>query len=195
MNILKLIGGLLLLGVASLTALPAPTHLLWTASLAATEWGYWLAALAILPILPTPGGNRIGKIGGILSLGALALFVLPVVQARQMNDALPAEFQARFGNELRGRSREAEYARTQPLALTDLLLGPSVPAVRFEERVFANPEGQSLKLDIYRPAYEHEPLPGVIVVHGGTWQNGDNGDFLTLNAYLASRDVVDATIN
>ena len=195
MNILKLIGGILFLAIASLTVAPAPTRLLWTASLAATEWGYWLAALAILPLLPTPGTTRIGKLGGLLSAAAIALFVFPVVQARQMNGELPAEFNARFGSDLRARSREAEYARTQPLELTDLLRGPSVPAVRFEERVFANPEGQTLRLDVYRPAYEHAPLPGLIVVHGGTWQDGDNGDFLKLNAYLASRDFVVASIN
>jgi acetyl esterase/lipase len=195
MNILKLIGGVLLLAVASLTALPAPTETLWKISLAATEWGYWLAAVAILPLLPTAGTSKIGKLGGLLSAGAIALFLIPVVQARQMNANLPGEFQSRFGTDVRARSREAEYARTQPLLLTDLLKGPAVPAIRFQERVFANPEGETLRLDVYRPAYEHGPLPGVIVVHGGTWQDGDNGDFLSLNAYLASRDLVVASIN
>jgi acetyl esterase/lipase len=195
MNILKLIGGLVLLGVASLTALPAPTPHLQQVSFAATEWGYFLAVLALLALCPTPGANRLGKIGGLLSIGALGLFVLPVVQAQRLNDELPTAFQDRFGNGLRERSHEAEYPRTQPLAFGDLLKGPPVPPVRFEERVFASPEGHSLSLDVYRPAYEHKPLPGVIVVHGGMWQEGDNGDFLTLNAYLANRDFVIASIN
>ena len=35
----------------------------------------------------------------------LALLLLPVVQARQMNEQLPSEFESRFGGELRERSR------------------------------------------------------------------------------------------
>ncbi|HXW07846.1 MAG TPA: alpha/beta hydrolase [Vicinamibacterales bacterium] len=195
MNILRLAAGLVFLAVASLTALPAPTHLLWTVSLAATEWGYWIAVLALLPLFPTPGMTRVGQFGGLLSAGAIALFLLPVVQAKQLNEHLPSEFQARFGSERRERSREAEYPRDEPLYLFELVSGPDVPAIRFEERVFASPEGHPLTLDVYRPAYEHGPLPGVIVVHGGTWQDGDNGDFLALNAYLASRDFVVASIH
>jgi acetyl esterase/lipase len=67
--------------------------------------------------------------------------------------------------------------------------------VRFEERVFNTFNDEKLTLDIYRPSYEHKLLPGVIVVHGGTWQSGNNSEFVALNAYLAGRDYVVAAIN
>ena len=41
----------------------------------------------------------------------------------------------------------------------------------------------------------HDPIPAVIVVHGGGWQGGGSMDFTALNAYLASRDYVVAAIN
>jgi acetyl esterase/lipase len=195
MNILKLLGGCVLLGLASLTVWPAPTHVMWGATLAATEWGYWIALLALLPLIPAPGASRIGKLGGLLSAGAIVLFVMPVVKARELNHELPSLFQARFGEERRTRTHASEDPRAEPMILPQLLHGPSLPAVRYEERVFATRDGQALTLDIYRPAYAHGPLPGVVVVHGGNWQDGDNGEFLSLNSYLASHDFVVAAIN
>lgn len=195
MNILKLLGGCIFLALASLTVLPSSTHLMWGATLAATEWGYWIALLAFLPLIPSPGGSHLGKVGALLSLGAIVLFVMPVVKARAMNGELPSLFQARFGDERRVRTHAAEDPRTEPMILPQLVRGPSLPAVRYEERVFVTREGQALTLDIYHPAYQHGPVPGVIVVHDGDWQAGDNAQFLSLNSYLASHDFVVAAIN
>ena len=61
--------------------------------------------------------------------------------------------------------------------------------------MFAERENQKLSLDLFRPAYVHDPIPAVIVVHGGEWQSGDSMDYRALNAYLASRDYVVAAIN
>jgi acetyl esterase/lipase len=67
--------------------------------------------------------------------------------------------------------------------------------VRLEERVFNTPDGEKLGLDIYKPGYNHAPLPGLLVIHGGSWQSGDNKDFIALNAYLAARDYIVAAID
>jgi acetyl esterase/lipase len=195
MNILKLLGGCFFLALASLTTYSAPSAQMWTATLAATEFGYWIAALAILPLIPTPGGTKVGKLGALLSAGAIVLFLMPVAKAREMSAELPSAFKARFGDEVRTRSLEAEYARAEPMVLPELVRGPSLPPIRYEERVFTTHGDQSLTLDVYRPKYEHGPLPGVIVIHGGNWQEGNNGQFLSLNSYLASRDFVVAAIN
>ncbi len=194
-NVLRFLGGLVFLALASLTALPAPTHILWAMTVAATEWGYWLAIAAILPLIPSRNGSNLGRLGAVFSIGAIALFLVPVLRAQQMNAGLPAAFNARFGAERRERTRFAEDSRPAPLVLPDLVKPLPLPAVRFEERTFGNRNGLQLTLDIYQPAYEHPPLPGVIVVHGGDWQSAGNAEFLALNAYLAGRDYVVAAIN
>jgi hypothetical protein len=102
--VLRFLGGALFLGLASLSTVTAPTTLLWKASVAATEWGYWLAIAAILPLIPTRNQTKIGKMGGVLSLGAIALFLVPVVRASQMNGELPAAFDERFGTARRTRA-------------------------------------------------------------------------------------------
>jgi acetyl esterase/lipase len=194
-NVLRLLGGCLFMGLATLTVMPAPTHFLWKATVAATEWGYWIAIAAILPIVPTRNQTKFGKMGAVLSLGAIGLFLIPVVRASEMNRELPAAFNERFGFERRVRAHMAEAARPEPLIFPELLRPLELPAVRFEERVFSTHEDEKLTLDVYRPAYQHDPLPGLIVVHGGTWQSGSNAEFVALNAYLAGRDYVVAAIN
>ena len=194
-NVLRFLGGLLFIGLAALTVAPAPTHLLWKASVAATEWGYWIAIAAILPLVPTRNQNKLAKMGGVMSLGAIALFIMPVVRASEMNGELPKAFNETFGFARRVRAHVAEAARSEPLIFPELLRPLELPAVRFEERVFGTREDEKLTLDVYRPAYEHGPLPGLIVVHGGSWQSGSNAEFVALNAYLAGRDYVVAAIN
>lgn len=194
-DVLRFLGGVVFLALASLTALPAPHYMLWTASVAATEWGYWLAFAALLPLIPTRAQRVFGKMGALFSLCAIGLFLLPVARATQMNTELPAAFNARFGAERRERTEYADAARAEPLVFSELLKPVKSPPVRFEERVFGAFDGQNLTLDIYRPGYVHDAIPAVIVVHGGTWQDGDNSEFVAVNAYLAARDYVVAAIN
>lgn len=194
-NLLRFLGGALFLGLAALPMVAAPTALLWKATVAATEWGYWIAIAAVLPLIPTRDQNRLGKMGALLSLGAIALFIMPVVHASQLNGQLPAAFDERFGTARRARTHAAEDPRREPFVIPELLRPLALPAIRFEERAFREHEGASLTLDIYRPAYEHGPLPGVIVIHGGAWGGGSNSEFVALNAYLAARDYVVVSIN
>jgi acetyl esterase/lipase len=189
-GVLRLLGGTFFLALASLTLVTPPTRLLWAASVAATEWGYWLALGAIVVLVPTRGNPRLGKMGALLALCAIGLFVMPVVRAKQLNATLPPTIEARFGPAERHRNDFAAPPRPEPLNLAELLNPADTPAVRYEERVFASHEGQSLSLGIYRPAYVHGPVPVILVIHGGSWRDGDRHDFGPFNAYLASRDYV-----
>ena len=194
-NIVRLIGGLVFMGLAVMTLVAAPARPLWIAGLAATEWGYWIAIAVLLPLIPTRGQSRLGKTGAALSLGAIALLLMPVIRANEMNRDLPAAFDAAFGPSRRERAAESEDARLAPLVPADLFRPVQSRAIRFEERVFGTYEGRKLTLDVYHPGYVHGPLPTVIVVHGGMWQSGDNAEFVALNAYLAARDHVVVAIN
>lgn len=194
-DFLRFFGGAVLLATAAMTALPAPTHLLWAVSIAATEYGYWLAIVALLPLFPTRKQGLLGKAGALLSLAAIPLLVLPVYRARLVAEELPRVFEAKLGAERRVRAEAAGDPRSEPLVMRELVRPLDLPAIRYEERTFAVHDDQTLTLDLYRPAYVHGAVPCVIVVHGGGWQSGDNTEFAALNAYLASRDYVVAAIN
>ncbi|HET7618187.1 MAG TPA: alpha/beta hydrolase [Vicinamibacterales bacterium] len=194
-GVLRFAGGVLFLAAASLTLLPALTRTLWYASLAATEWGYFLAFAAVLPLIPTRARSRLGTLGALLAVAAMALFVSPVIRAQQMGRDLPAAFDTAFGAERRARGSSAEDPRPAPLVLMDLFRPPQSQPIRFETREYARYAGEPLTLDVYQPGYAHGPLPGVIVVPGGTWRGGDNSEFVAFNAYLAARDYVVLSIN
>ena len=194
-DLFRLISGAALLAVAALTRVSAPSELLWKISMAATEGGHWLALPALYPALPRSGQGVLGKIGGLLSLAAAALFVLPLYQAYQFNADLPGQLQMTFGREQRERGRYSEGLRQEPFVVADILASVPSRPIRIEERVFGTLDGEKLTLDVFRPGYEHGPLPGVLVVHGGSWQSGSSREFIQLNQYLAARDFIVFSIN
>jgi acetyl esterase/lipase len=194
-NLARFVGGLALLGLASLTLLPPPTRLLWAASIAATEWGYWLAFAALLPLIPARQRHPLGRLGALCSIAAIALFLAPIVRASSLNHDLPAAFDQRFGADRRQRTHFAESPRAEPLVLAELLRPVQSPPIRFGTHELQALDGQALTLDVYRPGYVHGPLPALIVIHGGLWTPGTNSEFLALNAYLAARDYVVVALN
>jgi acetyl esterase/lipase len=194
-DLFRFLAGVGLLAVAGLAAMGAPTQLLWQASIAATEGGHWLAIPALLLAVPRKGQGMVGKIGGLLGLGATALFVLPIVHAHLLNRELPAKLETTFGAARRDRGRFAEDPRPEPFVVADVLSSVQSRPVRLDERVFNTSEGEKLTLDVFRPGYEHGPLPGVLVIHGGSWQNGNSREFVALNGYLAARDYLVFSIN
>jgi acetyl esterase/lipase len=195
MFVLRFLAGLLLLALASLTLVQPPTRFLWGASVAATEWGYWCALAALVVLIPTRDKWRLGRLGAVMSLGAIGLFVMPVVHAKQFNATLPTALESNFGPAKRQRHAYAPGPRKEPLSLMELLNPVQAPPVRYEERVFAAHDGQNLTLSVYRPAYIHDAVPAIVVIHGGTWSDGDRQEFAAFNAYLASRDYVVAAID
>ena len=194
-DLLRLLGGCVFLALALLTTVVAPTQFLWKLSVAATEGGHWLAVGALVTAIPWRGQGRLGKLGGILGLGAAVLFAFPLYHAYKMNTDLPAMLNTSFGTERRDRGRFAEDLRSEPLVMFDLVTSVQSRPVRLEERVFSTAEGEKLTLDIYKPGYEHGPLPGLLVIHGGSWQSGNSKEFLALNGYLAARDYVVVSMN
>jgi acetyl esterase/lipase len=130
-----------------------------------------------------------------MSLAAAALFLLPLYHAHQMNNALPAQIDSSFGSDKRERGRFSEDPRREPFVVSEILTSVQSRPVRLEERAFSTTDGEKLTLDVFRPGYEHGPLPGVLVIHGGSWQNGNSREFVALNGYLAARDYLVFSVN
>jgi len=194
-DLFRFLAGALLLGTAALTRIAAPNEFLWKVSVAATEGGHWLALAALLPAIPRGGQRVLGKLGGFMSLAACALLVFPLYHAQKMNTELPAKLNSTFGADKRVRGRFSEDPRPEPFVVADVLTSVQSRPVRLEEREFSTTDGEKLTLDVFRPGYEHGPLPGVLVVHGGSWQNGNSREFVALNGYLAARDYLVFSVN
>ena len=109
----------------------------------------------------------------------------PVLRAIQLNRELPVQLRTAFG--------EATPSHSSPLRFGDLYKGVSPPEVSAETLVYSRTEGQDLSLDFY-PAQSPEVAPLVVVIHAGSWQSGDNRDFISMNRYLAGRGFAVADI-
>jgi len=88
-----------------------------------------------------------------------------------------------------------EPVRQTPFSLLDLVRGiPSAP-VRVHTYVYSRAYGQTLALDLYAPKTQHQNLPGIIVVHGGSWASGNRDELPALNRYLAARGYLVAAVD
>lgn len=181
--------------MATLPALlPAPTTLLWMLAIGVTEWGYWAAPIPLLLFLPGWRSTWGGRLGAGFGLAASLLLLLTPLRAFQVADALPSQLAAAFGD-APPRAAIGAPPRSMPLAPADLLRGVASPEVQRSKRVYSKVKGEALTLDLYSQRMPEGPAPGVIVVHGGGWQNGDSAELPDLNAYLAARGYLVASIN
>ena len=171
---------------------PQPTSLLWQASVLLSEWGHWLAALALL-LLPGWRRSRTDAAGALAAALGSLLLLSPVARAHALNATLPAALDAAFGQPP-SNAPTVQPARPAPLVLTDLLFGVASDDVIVDEHVYAVVEDQQLTLDLYRPAFAEGTLPVVIAIHGGGWVGGDKRDMPELYEYLASRGYVVASM-
>ena len=193
LDLLRLVGGVALLSLGLVAVLPAANDHVWQLSVLVTEGGHW-AIVACLPLF-APGWRRtrVGRAGVGLGLLGTLLLLTPLARAVAVSRELPGALQTRFAD--LGPMTPAATPRPAPLVARDLFIGVSSPAVRVEDHLFASVDGQELRLDLYRPAEDHPPLPGVVVIHGGSWQNGSRKDFPALNRYLAARGYVVAAVS
>ena len=173
--------------------MPPPDDWVFLLSVLVTEGGYW-GTVACLPLF-APGWRRtrVGRTAVGLGLLGTLLLLTPLGRAVAVSRALPAALETRFDD--LGPTTPAATLRPAPLVARDLFFGVSSPAVRVEDHLFASVGGQELRLDLYRPAEDHTPLPGVVVIHGGSWQSGSRKDFSGLNRYLAARGYVVAAVS
>lgn len=175
-SILQLLGLLLALGAAAAAALivlPAPSKTLALAAIVASERSGFLVAAAVIAlgmalVLRGVGSPFVASVIALLAVCAIALGLIPLVQARQLAQArgvrldLKRYLHAQIDGEGPGHPD-----RTVPYATVE--------------------GGRVLSLDVYlpspRPATPSRPL---LVVHGGFWAAGQRGE-----AALASRALAD----
>jgi acetyl esterase/lipase len=175
-TILRVLGVLLSLGAAgagALIVLPAPGKALALAAIVASERSAFLVgaavvALGIALVLRGVGSPFVASVIALLAVCAIALGLIPLVQARQVAQArgVPLDLK-RYLHAQIDTEGPGHPDRTVPYASVD--------------------GGRLLSLDVYlptpRPATPSRPL---LVVHGGFWAAGQRGE-----ASLASRALAD----
>jgi acetyl esterase/lipase len=159
-----------------------------------SEWGHVLAALALTPLLPGWRRTRVGRVGAAVGLLGVAFALVPLLRAAGLARRLPAAVAAAFGD-APPRTAPRAPARPAPLVARDLLLGVRSPSALRRHMTYATSDGHALDLDLYTSATPATPAPCIVVIHGGSWANGDSAQMPGLNSYLAARGYAVAAIN
>lgn len=212
-GVIVLVWGIVSMASATLAVVEAPTNALWMLAVGVTEWGHWVAVLALLPFLFLFVEPRLpwpGRVGLCLCVLAAGLALTPLWRAIAVARQLPDQLSAAFGDAVAGDDAGRSAAPLLPIKLVQT--SPANP-VRAVGLVYANREGLDLRLDLYQPpSREREtpdvrgqpdapqmprapPRPVVVVIHGGSWRSGDSTQLAALNGYLAARGYAVAAIN
>ncbi|MGI9113746.1 MAG: alpha/beta hydrolase fold domain-containing protein [Chthoniobacterales bacterium] len=177
----------ILFACSLLTVMSAPTSWLWIVAILITEWGHYAAIVAAL--IAAIAWRRREKITTLLAVAAALLCFLPALRAATFNRSLGDKLTSAFGP-LQGIN-----GRAHPFDSGDLFFGLPHAAVDVTEHVYAQTDGQTLKLDLYRARGATAPEPIVIAVHGGSWKSGNRAQLPALNDYLAGERFAVAAID
>ncbi len=182
-----LIGGRCL-AIAAFSILPVPHPSLLPVGLVATEWGQLVAPIALLVLWPGWRHTANGRLAGVLAIAAAALTVAPTLGAIPVARDVSPRLEAAFGTP----SASAFFgAAPQPtgFALADALFGMRLRPTFVEELIYAIHDDVRLKIRIQRSAAADcsTPAPGIIMIHGPTWDTGNDTTFNALGDYLNAR--------
>lgn len=181
--------------VSLLTLVRAPDWIIaWKTAILSGEYGHWLI---LLPIgLAIAAGAGLGApapwqfaIQGMCAVAVVGL-ARPAITAWRIAPDVPAGLRAAFGPRL---------ATAEAFAWSRLFTGSARPMAVVTTEVFAQPDGQELRVDLYRPAVRkgapERARPCVVVIHGGGWDGGDRKQLPEWNHWLVARGQVVAAIS
>lgn len=197
-----LVGIMLLVGLflSIWIVLPAPIFSLLPLSIGAPEISpvliFFNALTLLLALLTFWSGEahkpRLLIFTLCLSCLALVLSVSPLLQfssaQQQAERAIITSLGKNYPIDL--PSALTARMRSKPLIISDIWTGISSTEVRIDRDIlFANPNGVSLYLNIYRPT-QVGIHPAIVSIYGGAWQRGSPDSDDTFNRYIAAQGYV-----
>ncbi len=197
-----LVGIMLLVGLflSIWIVLPAPIFSLLPLSIGAPEISpvliFFNALTLLLALLTFWSGEahkpRLLIFTLCLSCLALVLSVSPLLQFSSAQQQAERSIVTSLGKNYPIDLPSALTARmrSKPLIISDIWTGISSTEVRIDRDIlFANPNGVSLYLNIYRPT-QVGIHPAIVSIYGGAWQRGSPDSDDTFNRYIAAQGYV-----
>ena len=177
-----------------------PTSLLMVVRIGATELSPWLALMNLLAALlsvfaarsASTAPRRIALAALICSLTGCILAATPVAQAPAVISDADAAMQLGLGSGYASHipAGAAASLRPSPFSFLDALVGIKTATVSVARDLpYRTVEGKTLLLDRYDPP-GIGPHPGLLVIHGGSWRNGNKGEYAPASYYFAERGYV-----
>lgn len=171
---------ILLLLIALLTIIKAFEYHVWMLAIVAAEYCWVFILFTLIALFFGFFTSKYQLAGTITGLIALALYISPIVRAYVVAGSLKQNFTAVFGQ----GSTIVNGANTQP-PFSFFAMFKGNKQIASKEFIYKQYPGLNLTMD-YFPSQKVGNRPCVVVVHGGSWNKGDNKQLPELNSYLAS---------
>ena len=193
MNLLLPLLAALLAVISLLTLVHAPSWMwAWKLTILAGEFGHWLLLLPLVLAAVAAGGPA-GKertLTLVLCAFAAVMFLRPVYGAQRLAKRISEDLEAAFGA---ARIDRPAWSWARLFGVT-----PTRAANGMITEIFAQPDGQELKLDFYAPVKAPNTAGGapcIVVIHGGGWDGGDRKQLDGWNSRWAARGYAVAAIS
>lgn len=185
---IRFIISILLLLVSLLAIFKAPEYHIWMLAILITEFPWIFILLTSIILLTGFYVDKYQLAGTIVGIMALVLFTSPIVSAYAVSASLKQNFTAAFG---RDSTITADNSRP-PFSFWKQFSGSKKIAAKVI--TYNSRPGLNLTMDYYNSQITGK-RPCVVVVHGGSWNKGDNKQLPELNSYLAAIGYNVAAIN
>ena len=177
--------------------IPAPIFSLLPLSVGTPEISPWLvvinaisAIVLTLTIIQKQSGWAFRLALG-LSVAALILSALPLAQYPQARRNANQVMATVLGNDsLNVPKINESKLRSKPFIFADVFRGIAPSLVRETlDLPFANPNGVTLMMNVYRPV-DAGNYPAIVMIYGGAWQRGDPSQNVMFSRYMANQGYV-----
>jgi acetyl esterase/lipase len=182
---MRLFFALLLLLASLLIVFPAPNSFLWKVAVAFTNFPYVPMLLALVFLLVGTKSSKLGIPISIISTISFFIFSLPIIEAFKKKSGL-SEIKNTF---------PIENESKLPPVFSFIKMFSSNEKVNYEKITYKSIGTKDLTLDFYKSQLKLNFSPLIIIIHGGSWQSGDNKQLPELNSYLAAKGYNVAAIN
>ena len=155
----------------------------------ATEYCLVFIALTLILLLTGIFKQKHRLAGTVIGIIAILLFSTPIIRAYVVADNLNQNFTTAF---IQGSTIINGDDNEHPFIFWNLFKGNR--EIAFKEITYNKYPDPKLTLNYY-PSQIVGKRPCIVVVHGGSWNKGDNTQLPELNSYLAIRGYNVASIN
>ncbi|MEO6284902.1 MAG: alpha/beta hydrolase [Dyadobacter sp.] len=184
---LRLILPVTLFLISLLTIFPAPAYPLWLLTIIVDEFPWAPILVIIICFLFNIQNAQYPLVTNVFLLGALLLYISPMIKAKIIATDLAERLSANFG-----QADRLTQTNNHPFGLVKIF--NSVRNINHTKLTYKHDKQTPLSMDFY-PSALGGNRPCVIVVHGGSWKSGDNTQLPELNSILSREGYHVAAIN
>jgi acetyl esterase/lipase len=174
---IKLIFACLFLLISLLVIFPAPNSFLWKVTVGVTSFPYVPMLLMLLLIFIGIKSANYSIPISIISAIAFIIFSLPIIEIVKNKRNITAALQHTF---------PVKDETTLPPIFSFTKMFSSNKKLDFKIITYKTFDNKILTANFYQ-SISQKPSPLVIIIHGGSWQSGDNNQLPELNSYLAAK--------